>query len=128
MIRNLLPKLNQTQKTILFVIFLFLAGASYLFSVDSRYNDPRYNNDWFALSFSEPQSDNFDFTVENFSSQPDFQWEILVEKEKVSDGFAHIAPRSKKDIRIKADPQAAGKITIRVSSQNETQEIYKNIK
>lgn len=127
MFKKFIAKISPAQKVIAFIVFLFIVGASYLFTIDSRYNDPKYNQDWFALSFSDPQSASFDFTIENFSAQSDFQWEIFVEEEKVSSSLATMAPREKKEIRIKADPQATGRITIRVSSPTETREIYKNI-
>ena len=128
MLKNFISKFSQSEKIIFFIVLLFIVGASYLFSIDSRYNNPQYNQDWFALSFSQPQTNNFDFTIENFTSQSDFHWEILTEEKKISEGFAIIAPRNKKEIKIEADIQEKGKITVRVSSPKETGEIYKNIK
>ncbi len=121
--------LNQAQKIILFITLLFAAGAVYLFAIDTRYNNPAYNQDWFSLSFSNPQAENMNFVIENFTSQSDFRWEALAGKEKLADGAIQVAPGNKKEITVDINNRTAERLTIRVSSGKDgMQEIYKNIK
>lgn len=119
---------NQTQKIIIFFSILFLLSSIYLFSIDSRYNDPKYNKDWYSLSFIDPKSDSLDFSIENFSAKNDFHWEVLREKETVSEGDENIGAGQKRDISV-SDFEIANdqKYTIRVTSGKDIREIYKNI-
>ncbi|MFA5994084.1 MAG: hypothetical protein WC823_03940 [Parcubacteria group bacterium] len=121
--------LNQHHKIILFITLLFVAGASYLFAIDTRYNNPAHNTDWFSLSFTNHQTESMDFVIENFTSQSNFHWELLAGKEKIADGIVSVAPENKKEIVVPMKDKIAERFTIRVSSDKEiVQEIYKNIK
>ena len=121
--------LNQTQKIILFSTLLFLAGAIYLFAIDTRYNNPAYSKDWFSINFVDPRTDNANFVLENFTSQSDFHWEALAGKEKLADGVVQVAPENKKEITVDINNRKAERLTIRVSSGKDgVQEIYKNLK
>ncbi|MDO8241135.1 MAG: hypothetical protein Q7T51_04115 [Candidatus Moranbacteria bacterium] len=117
--------MRQQTKIILFFIVLFLASSVYLFSIDSRYNDPTYNKNWYALSFVEPKSDSLNFAIENFSANINFHWELLAGKEKVETGNVEIQTGEKKEISL-SQIAADQKMTVRVSSGDATQEIYKN--
>ena len=124
-----MKNLNQSQKIIIFFSLLFLVGSIYLFSIDSRYNDPKYNKDWYSLSFTDPRSENLDFTIENFSAKTDFHWEVLAGKESVSRGDENIQTGEKKDISVSNfEMKDAQKYTIRVTAGKDVREIYKNIK
>jgi len=123
-----MSKTNSNNRIIYFFLVLFLAGSAYLFAIDSRYNDPAYNSDWYAVSFVEPKSDRLDFVIENFSSRTDFHWELLADNaESVSQGDIEINTGEKKELRI-PETVSDKKVTIRVSTGDDTREIYKNIK
>jgi len=123
-----MKNLNQSQKIIIFFSVLFLAGSVYLFSIDSRYNDPRYNEDWFALSFSDPESDSLDFMVENFSSQSGFRWEALRDGQEMGQGTVTVAPGEKKEIFFPYGKESDSRYVIRITGADGVQEIYKNIR
>ncbi|KKR22152.1 MAG: hypothetical protein UT50_C0001G0064 [Candidatus Moranbacteria bacterium GW2011_GWA2_39_41] len=117
--------MQQQTKIILFFIILFLASSIYLFTIDSRYNDSAYNKNWYSLSFVEPKTDSLNFTIENFSANTNFHWELLTGKEKIETGDVEVQTGEKKEIglsRIMTDQ----KMTVRVSSGDDIQEIYKN--
>lgn len=124
-----MKNLNQSQKIIIFFSLLFLVSSIYLFSIDSRYNDPKYNKDWYSLSFTDPKSENLNFTIENFSAKTDFHWEVMTGKEKLFQGDENIQTGEKKDVSVSnlvmKDDQ---KYTVRVTSGEDAREIYKNIK
>jgi len=121
-----MKRMPQPKIIIIFISVLFFASSVYLFAIDSRYNDPKYNKSWYALSFADPKSNSLDFAIENFSNESDFHWELLADKIKVSEGDVQIGNGEKKDIKI--DTATTGKkTTITVSSGNIKQEIYKNI-
>lgn len=122
-----MKNLNQSQKILIFFGALFLISSIYLFSIDSRYNDPKYNKDWYSLSFVDPKSDNLNFAIENFSAETDFHWEILAGKELVSQGDENIQTGKKKDVSVSNfEMKDAQKYTIRVTSGKDVREIYKN--
>jgi len=105
---------------------LFISSI-YLFSIDSRYNNPQYNKNWFALYFSNPKSNNSNFVIENFSASTKFHWEITnSNKEKILENNIQINSGEKKEIPID-QILTDKKIIIRVSTDNSTQEIYKNL-
>jgi len=119
-------RLNQSKQIIFFFLALFIASSAYLFAIDSRYNDPRFNNNWFALSFIDPKSDNLNFVIENFSTKTNFHWEILADKEKVSQGDVEIRSGEQKELSA-SEVTNGKKMTVQVSTGDDTQEIYKNI-
>jgi hypothetical protein len=121
-----MPSLNPSQKIIAAITLLFIAGASYLFFVDSHYSSRPAN--WFSLSFVEPKSDKLNFVIENFGPDADFHWEVLAEKESIADGYSTVVSGSKKEIGGNVTDEKSERITIRVSSQGQTLELYKNIK
>jgi hypothetical protein len=121
-------KINQSQQIIYFFLILFLASSIYLFAIDSRYTDPKYNHDWFALSFADPKSSKLNFTIENFSSQTNFHWEIITDNTNViSQGDITIKSGEKKELSS-SEIVSDKKMIVRVSDGTDTQEIYKNIK
>ncbi|MFA7209254.1 MAG: hypothetical protein WC120_03125 [Parcubacteria group bacterium] len=121
-------KINPTNRIIYFFLALFLASSAYLFAIDSRYNNPEYNTDWYAVSFTDPKSDRLDFAIENFSSRTDFHWEILADNtEKISQGDVEIKTGERKELSPLGNVSDK-KMTIRVSTGENVQEIYKNIR
>lgn len=119
-------RINQSQQIIIFFLALFLISSIYLFGIDSRYKNPKYNTDWYAISFVDSRSDNLDFVIENFSKETTFHWELLEDKKIIFQDYAEIKSGEKKELN---SPKKLSdkKITIRVSAGDNTQEIYKNI-
>jgi hypothetical protein len=123
-----LSSLNQSQKIIIALVFFFLLGSIYLFAIDDRYLNPDYNTDWFALSFADPKSNDLAFTIENFTASDHFLWKIFNENAVIVEGDTTIHPQTKEDIVPETAQPLTGKITIQVSSDNETREVYKYLK
>lgn len=121
-----MEKINQTKSITYFFLVLFLSGSAYLSVVDSRYDDPRYNSGWYAVSFTDPKSGKSDFTIENFSSRTDFHWEVLAGDERISQGDAAINSGEKKGFDG-LETVSGKKTTVRISNGESVQEIYKNI-
>ena len=111
----------QQKKIIIFISILFLISSVYLFTRNSQYKN---TDNWWALSFTDPKSDNLSFVIENFSTSPNFHWELFADKDKLSEGDAQINAEEKE---VVIDNKVLDKkMTIRVSSGQETKEIYKN--
>lgn len=123
-----MQEINRSKQIIYFFLAIFLASSIYLFAIDSRYNNPSYNNNWFALSFTEPKSKNLNFAIENFSSQSNFHWEVIAKNNTIlQQGDAEVKAGEKKEINP-LETAFDKKIIVRVSDGQNTQEIYKNIK
>jgi len=118
--------MQQQIKIILFFLSLFLLSSVYLFAIDSRYNNPKNNSSWYAIFFNQAKSNSLDFTIENFSSQTNFHWELLSNKEKIASGDTEIETNAKETITLPEKSEEKTKYTVRVSAGNLTQEIYKN--
>jgi hypothetical protein len=120
--------MQQQTKIILFFLSLFLASSVYLFSIDSNYNKAGNNNDWYALYFTNPKSDDLSFAIKNFSSETNFHWEILADNKKIAEQNVSIQTDEELGFNPTAVDTEIKKYIIRVSAGNITQEIYKNIK
>ncbi len=118
----------QQKKIIIFLTILFLASSIYLFA---RSNDYKTAPDWWALSFANPKSNDLNFVVENFGDTANFHYELLQDKNKISESDAQIKTGDKKELSPRdseANLLENNKYIIRVSSNGETKEVYKNIK
>lgn len=120
-------KLNSQKLIILSLFLFFVSGSFWLFFVSAKYLNPDYNSDWWAVYFENPQSQNFNFTIENHSAKNNFHWEVTTEQNKLQEGDAQVEKGKKKTIPIDLEVKDSEKITIRVSVDNETREIYKNL-
>lgn len=120
-----MQKLGQSKQIILFFTALFLVSSIYLFSIDSKYNSSKPEKDWWVVYFTDPKSDNLGFEIENFSSQKDFHWELLADKDKLSEGDVQINQGNKQEVLVNSDI-ADKKMSVRISNGQETKEIYKH--
>lgn len=116
--------MGQGKKIIIFLIFIFIVGSSYLFFVSERYQDPEYNKNWWVVYFEDMQGSGMDFVLENHSGQTDFHWDVSVNKEKIQEGNLQI-PRGQRQVVSLDAFQEKEKITITVSAGDEKKEIYK---
>ncbi|MCX6766068.1 MAG: hypothetical protein NT136_03880 [Candidatus Moranbacteria bacterium] len=114
------------RKIILSFIIILLASFFYLAYVEQRQADYDYQKNWWVVYFENPKGDLLDFVIENHSSQNNFHWEVLAEKDKVKEGDVNIAKGVREIIKLNIDNSIAGKITVSITSGEEKKEIYKN--
>lgn len=119
--------MQQQTKIILFFLSLFLLSSVYLFSIDSNYNKAGNNNNWYALYFANPKSDDLNFAIKNFSSETNFHWEVLADNTKLIEKDVVIVTGEEQTFNPLEVNAEVKKYIIRVSAGSITQEIYKNI-
>ena len=116
-------------KTIIFstIIFLLLSFV-FLAIVEKKASDPNNQNIW-MLYFDNPQDQSIDFKIENHSTNVSFHWQVTADKTIIKEGNAIISLSETKNIPVSISiPELAGKkITISVTSDGKTKEIYKNL-
>lgn len=116
----------QQKKIIIFIIVLFIASSFWLFRASDKFVDLNDGKNWWALSFSEPKTENLDFAIENHSDQADFHWEVLIKDKKIQEGDEKIEKGQRKNIVVDSISET-GKIMIEVTAGGGGREIYKNL-
>jgi hypothetical protein len=117
--------MSQTTKIIIFILILFIASSVFLFWQSDQGLDPDYQKDWWAVSFSDAQSADLSFTLENHSANNNFSFEIISGKDSIKKGDVVVARGEKKDIELNLS-NLKNKIIIQVSDGKTSREIYKN--
>lgn len=115
----------QQRNIIIFLIVLFLASSSWLFRASDKFVDPNIGKNWWSIYFSDPNSNNLNFTIENHSDQTDFHWAVLG-TQKLKEGDEEIAKGETKNISVEDDFDAE-KMTVEVILGDESKKIYKNL-
>lgn len=115
----------QQKKIIVFIIVLFIAGSAWLFHASSKLTDPNAGKNWWTISFSNPNSKNLNFTIENHSDQTNFHWETLVQNQKINEGDVQIKKGASQNVTL-GENLGSGKVIIDITAGSEKKEIYKN--
>ena len=119
--------LNQQNKIIIFIIILLIASSVSLFFFEGYYKNTTGGN-WWAVYFEDPKNNDLNFVIENRGAEADFVWELWLGNKKVREGKESIEKDGRKNIEITQELPVAykEKTSIKVISNNEKKEIYKN--
>jgi len=120
--------INMQQKIlILFISLLLILSSAYLFNISEKKQDLDAEKNWWIVYFQEPISNDLTFSIENHTQNTSFSWEVFSEKNKIDSGNETIEAGKIKKINYTPNEGLYGKITIQVSVNGESKEIYKNI-
>ena len=117
---------NSQKLIILSLVVFFVLTSFWLSFISARYLNPDYNSDWWAISFENPKNQSLNFTIENHSSKNNFHWEAISNDTIKQEDNIQLAKGEIKNIPIIFSTEVGRKITIKVSTDNEVKEIYKN--
>lgn len=112
------------KKIIIFLIIFLIASLFYLAYIEQS---RRGEGNFWVLYFADPKGDNLSFVIDNYSDKNNFHWEVLIDKNKVTEKDAVISKGNKKIIDLVELKIENKKITIIVSDGENKKEIYKNI-
>jgi len=116
--------MDSNKKIIIFtLIFVFLSFVFLAYSERMQAN-PAYQNNWWALYFENPKDKGFNFTIENYTNNKNFHWEISNNSGKIDAGDISLDKGTKQSINLD-DINASGKITVSVKNGTDKKEIYK---
>lgn len=120
-------KFDSQKKIILFAAAIFVLASGWLFWTGDRHLNSDFSQNWWTIYFVEPKTNSLDFVIENHGDKANFHWEILIDKKKQSGGEEKINKGETKKIEIAVPDTSEKKISVQVSADGETQEIYKNL-
>lgn len=119
----------QQRKIILFLIIIFIAASAWLSYASYREVDPNAGKNWWVLNFTDPSSDNLNFTIENHSNQSAFHWKVSENNQTLKEGDMTIKKGVSQNVAPDGD-YTGGKFVIDVTAgtdKNNKKEIYKNL-
>ncbi|HBI17229.1 MAG: hypothetical protein UR60_C0030G0002 [Candidatus Moranbacteria bacterium GW2011_GWF2_34_56] len=108
-------------------ILIFLAVSiiiSFSFLAFSERKQHDIKDGWF-LYFNNIKDSSTDFTIENYSSNSNFSWELIVNEETISKKNIQVLKGNKENVKINS-PLNGTQIKIKVYHAKEIKEIYKN--
>ncbi|MDO8529378.1 MAG: hypothetical protein Q7S18_01790 [bacterium] len=108
---------------IIFLIVFLIASFGFLAYTESNQQNPQ-NQNWWVVYFQNPKDESMNFTIKNNSDQKNFHWEVLKDKNKIQKGDVEIEKGNKEIVEINLD-KPENKITVKITSENESKEIYK---
>lgn len=110
------------QKFILIFLGIFVL-ISFSFLAISENRQHNIKDGWF-LYFNNIQDQSLDFTIENYSNNSTFTWEIFIDENSVAKNSIQVLKESRENVRINK-PLTGGQIKIIVYQAKEFKEIYK---
>lgn len=108
-------------------ILIFLAAAiiiSFSFLAFSEKKQHDIKDGWF-LYFDNIKDSSIDFTIENYSSNSNFTWELIADEKTISKENIQVLKGNKENVKI-SSPSVGTQIKIKVYHAKEIKEIYKN--
>ncbi|KKQ51440.1 MAG: hypothetical protein US70_C0017G0012 [Parcubacteria group bacterium GW2011_GWD2_38_11] len=106
--------------------FFLLTSFVFLSVIEGKQADISTKNVWMVY-FENPKDKSLNFTIENHSSNANFHWEIMADKDSVTQGNSVITNGAKKTIPVSSDGITNKKITVIITSDNNEKTIYKNL-
>ena len=101
---------------------LILISFSFLAIFESRQH--RIKDGWF-LYFDNVQDQSLNFTLENYSDNPSFTWELSADNNSIRKENIQVLKGSRESVMIN-QPPVGKQIKITVYQAKEIKEIYKN--
>jgi hypothetical protein len=117
------------RKIIFFTIIILLFSFFYLAYTEKKQADLNYQKNWWILSFDNPKDNTLNFSIENHSNKNNFHWEVLADGNIIKEAAISASRGVTKDIDlsdINIKDLENKKISVKVSADGETKEIYKN--
>ena len=112
----------------LIIVFsaLFIMSASFLFWQNARELDPNLGKSWWTLAFAHPETaTDLAFTVENFSNNTRFQYEVVADKTPLVTESFELQRGEKISVTPHTPARKDVRISIVVTTGNEKKEIYR---
>lgn len=106
---------------------LLILSSAYLFNVSEKKQALDINKNWWVASFENPTDNSLDFTIENYTANNNFSWEVFSKKDRLDSGIETIDSGKSKKIHYTTNTQAGDQIIIRITANQESKELYKNI-
>ena len=107
-------------------VLLFSVSALYLFWQNDRELDPNRDKSWWTLSFSSPaETASLAFSIENWSNQEIFEYEISQEKASLHKESVTVKRGEKKDISPAQSAEPGSRTAITVTAGKEKKVIYR---
>ena len=113
----------ENKKIIISIVALLFLSLGFLIYHSEHMPEPK----WWSIYFVNTKDQSLNFTIENHTSKTNFHWQVLDEKNKLSEGDVEIKKDEIKDVIIDNIGLNQKKINIQVSSDTENREIYKNL-
>jgi hypothetical protein len=118
------------KKIIIICIALFIASSFWLFYQSGKQNNPNFGRDWWAVYFANPKDNSLNFAIENHSAKNSFHWELLNGTNVIQKGDLNISKGETVNSNfqdLNSSDFKDKKISVKVSADDETKEIYKNL-
>lgn len=107
-------------------IVLFIICGFFLAYTGTKALNPSNSKTWWTVYFTNPKSNNFNFSIENHSTSTSFHWEIISGSQTLQQGDEKISNNQTKNIATAAKAEINKKISVVVTSEKDKKEIYKN--
>ncbi|HEX8974760.1 MAG TPA: hypothetical protein VF817_04725 [Patescibacteria group bacterium] len=118
---------NSSNIIIASLVALFVLSAAFLAYTETKQSNPDYSRNLWMTYFNDPKSQDLSFTIENHSASSSFRWEVFADKVSVAKGDANVKLDEKKSISLSINDTAGKKILIKITAENSSKEIYKNL-
>ena len=117
--------MNNTRIIIISTFCLLFLSISFLAYTGNKQQSSNYSQNWWAVYFSDPKSQNLSFEIENHIADSNFHWEIFSDKNSISKGDITIKLGETKTIKTSQLAAQGKKTTIIVTNGKDKKEIYK---
>ena len=112
---------NNQKIIIVSLAFFLLASFVFLSYTERRQSQP--DSGW-ALYFENPKDNSLNFTIENYTDNPEFEWKLSADNDLIKSEKINIKSKEKKAIEI-GENDLKGKVKIEVKQEKNKKEIYK---
>lgn len=107
-------------------ILLFIGSALFLFWRNDTELDPNSGKSWWILSFAAPENlASLTFTIENYSDNTEFQYEVIANKQKIGNETFEVKRGEKKTLTPAVSAHPETRTSIIVTTGKEKKEIYR---
>lgn len=111
------------QKIILIFLSIFLIVSFSLLAISEK-KQHTIEDGWF-LYFNNITDNSLDFSIENYSDETDFMWELSSDENVIKKESIQVLKGNKKNVTL-SEPLKGKRIKITVYHAKEIKEIYKN--
>lgn len=115
--------IQENNQKIIIVSLAFFLLASFVFLSYTERQQHQLNDGWF-LYFENPKDNSLNFTIENYTDNPEFEWKLSADNDLIKSEKINIKSKEKKAIEI-GENDLKGKVKIEVKQEKNKKEIYK---
>jgi len=117
--------IQENNQKIIIVSLAFFLLASFVFLSCTERQQHQLNDGWF-LYFENPKDNSLNFTIENYTDNPEFEWKLSADNDLIKSEKINIKSKEKKAIEI-GENDLKGKVKIEVKQEGNEKQIYKII-